>query len=374
MKKIITFITLCLTTTIFTFAQTTSLKVTDAGNVGIGTDNPTAKLEVAGTIKLNNPGNLNYITGSNDLQRIALLSNTTPLNSRCYFYMFNNDNPPRAGEFSMAGKYIRFVSNSTNTSFGTESMRLTANGRLGIGTNAPAYTLHVNGTAAKPGGGSWIAASDRQLKNNINAYEDGLETLMKVNPVTFQYNGKAGIKTGKTEFVGVIAQELQKVAPYMIQPYQYTQVNKETNEVEKTEEYLSVDPSALTYMLINAVQEQQEVIEKLQERITQLERGTDKETYKTESDISIKGAGRLSQNTPNPFSENTTIQYELTDKNAQAEIQIFSLTGKLLKVVPADGRTGQVTVQVTDMPAGTYTYSLVVNGKIIDTKKMVLSK
>ncbi len=47
-----------------------------------------------------------------------------------------------------------------------------------------------------------------------------------------------------TEYVGVIAQELQNIAPYMIGTLQ-----------KNREEYLTVDASAMTYMLINAVQE-----------------------------------------------------------------------------------------------------------------------
>jgi len=56
----------------------------------------------------------------------------------------------------------------------------------------------------------------------------------------------------------VIAQELQEVTPYMVSAYQ-----------RDGTEYLQVD-SAMTYMLVNAVQEQQETIETQQEQITQL--------------------------------------------------------------------------------------------------------
>ena len=161
------------------------------------------------------------------------------------------------------------------------------------------------------------------------------------------------------------------------------QEEDETGKVIVEEKYLKIRDSEIKYLLLNATKEQQAIIEQQQEMIEQLQ--NDMEAIKTmlqdrdakaetTQNVTIEGKGQLSQNMPNPFSENTTIQYELTDKNAQAEIQIFSLTGKLLKVVPADGNTGQVNIQVTDMPNGTYTYSLVVNGKIIDTKKMVLSK
>jgi hypothetical protein len=73
----------------------------------------------------------------------------------------------------------------------------------------------VDGSAGKPGGGSWTNSSDRRLKQNINDYGDGLDEVMRIRPVTFHYNDLSGYDTDP-EYVGVIAQELQEVAPYMV--------------------------------------------------------------------------------------------------------------------------------------------------------------
>ena len=121
-------------------------------------------------------------------------------------------------------------------------------GNTGIGVINPTYKLHVNGTAGKPGGGTWTATSDKRLKKNIDSYTDGLEQVLAIRPVKYQYNELAGTDTD-VEYVGVIAQELQKVAPYMVGKF----------DLDGTE-YLDVDNSAMTYMLINAVQEQQDMI------------------------------------------------------------------------------------------------------------------
>jgi hypothetical protein len=53
----------------------------------------------------------------------------------------------------------------------------TVSTKVGIGTSAPAYLLHVNGTAAKPGGGSWTVASDKRLKKNISTFTERLTVL-----------------------------------------------------------------------------------------------------------------------------------------------------------------------------------------------------
>ena len=115
--------------------------------------------------------------------------------------------------------------------------------------------------AVKPGGGSWSAPSDRRLKTNIRDYEDGLAKVMAIRPVRYNYNGKQDMPTDK-EFIGLIAQEVQEVAPYIV---------SSTDENEDGESYLFVDGSPLTYMLINAVQDQQKIIDAQDNRIEQLE-------------------------------------------------------------------------------------------------------
>ena len=127
---------------------------------------------------------------------------------------------------------------------------------VGAGSGSvPGYTLRVNWSAGKPGGGTWLNTSDIRLKENVNSFEDGLSKIMKIQPVTFQYNELSGYDT-EPEYVGVIAQELQKVAPYMVN--------------ENLDGYLDVDNSAMTYMLINAMKEQQISIDRLENNNTTL--------------------------------------------------------------------------------------------------------
>ncbi len=130
------------------------------------------------------------------------------------------------------------------------AMSLTTDGRMTLKSD-----LVVNGNASKPGGGSWAATSDKRLKQNINPYNDGLETLLKIKPVKYQYNQLSGYNTNP-EHIGVIAQDLQKVAPYMV-----SSVKRDNGE------FLAVDNSAMTYMLINAVKEQQQEINQLKKEL-----------------------------------------------------------------------------------------------------------
>ncbi|MEM6699097.1 MAG: tail fiber domain-containing protein, partial [Bacteroidota bacterium] len=133
------------------------------------------------------------------------------------------------------------------------------NNNIGIGEDNPDAALVVNSeTVKKINGGSWTATSDRRLKKNIQNYEEGLTEVLQIRPVRFQYNAASGYETDK-EYIGVIAQELQTTAPYMV------------SEFEKNgQTYLQVDNSAMTYMLINAVQELKQENEQLRAQVAKI--------------------------------------------------------------------------------------------------------
>jgi hypothetical protein len=120
--------------------------------------------------------------------------------------------------------------------------------------------LTLNGNAAKTvGGATWLTASDERLKTDISPFKDGLALLKKVNPVNFQYNGKAGIAPGK-ENVGLLAQEVAKVFPYMVDTFKAKLNESDTEETE----LLSLDVNALTFVLVNAVKEMDARLTKLE--------------------------------------------------------------------------------------------------------------
>lgn len=92
------------------------------------------------------------------------------------------------------------------------TLTITDTGNVGIGTTVPDQLLSVNGNASKVGGGTWATFSDQRLKQDINPFTDGLSVLKAIRPVTFRYNGKFGYPAFKS-YVGIIAQEIQSVAP-----------------------------------------------------------------------------------------------------------------------------------------------------------------
>ena len=130
-----------------------------------------------------------------------------------------------------------------------------ARGAYGKGSTYAVYAdgpLYVNSSSAtKIGGGTFSSPSDARVKKDVGEFGDGLAALEKVRPVRFKYNGLGGTEANGKEYVGVIAQELEAVAPYMVSASRKKLHDSDRDAVDVRQ----VDPSAFTYMLINAVKD-----------------------------------------------------------------------------------------------------------------------
>jgi hypothetical protein len=143
-----------------------------------------------------------------------------------------------------------------------ERMRLLSNGSLGIGTTSPTYKLQLStDSAAKPTTALWTIASDARIKENINKYTKGLNELLKINPITYNYNGLGGFEKGKGG-VGIIAQEIAEILPDSV-----SSIKGKLNETDDEEiDILNFNGHELTYVLINAVKELKAEIELLKSK------------------------------------------------------------------------------------------------------------
>jgi hypothetical protein len=93
-------------------------------------------------------------------------------------------------------------------------------GGVTIATENPqGFTLAVNGTAAKPGGGEWATLSDRRLKQRVSPLPVGwLDRLLSLRGYEFEYTpeavdhylGQPGPQ------IGLMAQEVEQVLPHWV--------------------------------------------------------------------------------------------------------------------------------------------------------------
>ena len=83
----------------------------------------------------------------------------------------------------------------------------------------------------------------------------------------------------------------------------------------------------------------------------------------------------LYQNVPNPFNTTTIINAVVPEGVQQAKIMVYNLQGLELENYDINSR-GKVTVEISasHFPAGMYLYALFADGRVVDTKKMILTK
>jgi len=279
---------------------------------------------------------------------------------------------------------------SLNANGGNVIINGSGSGMVGIGTNGPSFQLELStNSAAKPTSSAWTVSSDARLKKDVSDFNDGLNIIKKIHPVWFNYNGKAGMPL-EERGVGTIAQEIQKIAPYMIKEWIYEDENHEK------EKYLGVDYGAMDFVLINAIKEQQQQIDSKNEMITKQQKDIEELKVKFislenamsqcctsyESTLSERQSvtedterAKLEQNIPNPFSEKTIIKFYIPQNAFNARIKIYGLDGPELKSIPVTSKGfGQTEISGKTLSPGTYTYMLLIDGKVVDTKQMVLTK
>lgn len=145
-----------------------------------------------------------------------------------------------------------------NAGINYDRIYIQESGYVGLGVS-PSYRLQLtDDSAAKPSTNTWTIASDKRVKENINPYTKGLETILAINPVTYDYNGKAGFDKIQGN-IGVIAQEMLDILPEGISTFKA----KLNEDDEQETELFNFNSHALTYVLINAIKEQQRQIDEL---------------------------------------------------------------------------------------------------------------
>lgn len=143
-------------------------------------------------------------------------------------------------------------------------MGISTTGQVIIGgetnvTGSANQILQVSGSAYKNDTkATWDNNSDARVKENIRDLEAGLAQLRRVRPVRYRYNGRASTRAG-LEGVGVIAQEIEQVFPETVE-----RVPTATAAEGDIDDLRIFNPSMLTFVLINAVNELAEKVERLE--------------------------------------------------------------------------------------------------------------
>ena len=248
--------------------------------------------------------------------------------------------------------------------------------------------------------GSYLG-SDRSLKQNIKEFNSAMSIINKLKPLQYEFRHDGNydmmnLPTGS--HYGLIAQDVESVLPNLVKETQFeTNMGKRSlaakpdpsgkpssaNTAEAKGE--SINFKAVNYVelipiMIKAMQEQQTVIENQQKEIDELKNvvslskntGTSNTAVSKTADYS--SGAYVKQNAPNPFSQNTAIQYYIPSTVKQAQLIVYGMDGSQIKSYTLKNGMNQVSISGGTLSSGQYIYSLVVDGKKIDSKNMVLTK
>ncbi|MFH1062655.1 MAG: tail fiber domain-containing protein [Candidatus Omnitrophota bacterium] len=231
MKRVLVLVAVLFFCTVRVYAADGDLNVMGNLTVGSSTPNPLYKL---------------LITKDNDYARLALIPTGSEYGSQIDF--FDTDGLQATIKY----RYNSDLNMACNDNISFDCVYFFVSG-LAMGTTP------------------WYQYSDRRLKKNIAPLSGALDKIMKLRGVTFEWNEKNLPEDHKKDskgkirergifpkgtHVGLIAQEVNKVVPEV---------------VTKKGEFFAIASSDLTGLLIEAIKEQQHLIEAQDERIKRLE-------------------------------------------------------------------------------------------------------
>ncbi|MDQ3289981.1 MAG: tail fiber domain-containing protein [Bacteroidota bacterium] len=354
-----------------------------AGRVGLGTTNTLAKLHINHNSNAGNP-HLFLFEDDSDFARLNLGNNRTTK----YFSISALPDPANsASKLNIGYSPIG------------EIVTVQGNGKVGVNTNSPVVDMHVrhaigsgdtNGLRVANGGsgnenwtfyvlnstgalelyengqfkgsfddvsGVYTAASDLKMKKDIQKSDAVLHKVLQLGVKKYHFQKNA---PQDNKYFGMIAQEVEKIFPEVVHH----------KKADDGTEHYTMDYSAFGVLAIKAIQEQQQTINSLNERIGKLEAILGTNNASGLKEIDLAGVS-LEQNQPNPFNQVTTFRYTLPI-GTSGLIKIYdATTGALVKTLPAPAN-GQAQVNANDLKSGTYVYTLVVNGKVAASKQMLI--
>ena len=186
------------------------MRITSAGNVGIGTSTPSGKLQIEAGVSTDSAPHI--LLGGNGYSGFHWMNNTA-------YYIGQNSQ----------GRDVRVYSGN-NTAVGV---------------------------ALTPNATSWTSYSDERLKTNIENFDSVLENILSLR--TIKYHFKDVDEQDSQKRYGLVAQDLVGKFDEVLSKSKFSE-NDDT-------EYLGVRYTELIPVLVKALQEQQIQIQNLQEQI-----------------------------------------------------------------------------------------------------------
>lgn len=267
--------------------------------------------------------------------------------------------------------------------YGVATPNGTLNQQNGVWSGNTSWAVYSNGPQFSTTHSLW-GTSDERLKNNIRALTGALQSILQLEPKVYTYKRELhptyNLPLG--DQMGLISQEVEKVLPTLVMDTHYPdQYNKDGELIDKGFDVKVMNYNGFIPILISAVKEQHAIVEEqrtqlalLRSRVDELEDIIRSSPALDSSPINNPSA-RLYQNQPNPFREATTIKYRLPDVPSKCRIDLWDSKGDLIMTFGDLGAgEGQLMLDAGSLSSGTYSFALVVDGAVVDSKTLLVTK
>jgi len=259
-----------------------------------------------------------------------------------------------------------------STALGAEAT-VTASNQVRIGN---ANVTSIGGVVG------WSIVSDGRFKSDVKEDVSGLDFINGLRPVSYTLDipamekflglpdsaakTVAASRKKSTRTTGFVAQEVEalvKKAGYVFDG---------VDAPQSDQDHYSIRYDLFVVPLVKALQELSAKVEAQQIQIEEL-----LSQAGTQGNVKSGAGGKsvLYQNMANPFSSETEIRMVVAEDVASAQLILYNLEGTQLKSIEVKGRGEQsVKLSGNELKAGIYLYAFIADGKIVDTKRMVLVK
>ncbi len=252
--------------------------------------------------------------------------------------------------------------------------------------------------------GGYVTSSDKNLKQNIADFGNAMDIINKLKPKNYEFRTNderfASFNLPKGTHYGLIAQDVEQVLPNLVkespqevgrkgeEPISPDSNNKKVLTAAKKEvmNIKGVNYEELIPILIKAMQEQDtKFIKRIEEQDAKIEeltqlmkklQGSASVSSGAQSNVAVKlSSASLDQNIPNPLNNSTSIGYNLPAGTSKALLSITDNNGNIVKQIPLNSKgKGAVNIEASTLSAGTYLYTLIVDGKTVETKRMIVAR
>jgi len=234
------------------------------------------------------------------------------------------------------------------------------------GNATPNYNYAVYGQLTGENAGTAIFAWDRITYPNTDVLNTG--------------GTWAGYFIGKTRFT----QQIQIDAGGIKFPDGTVQITANSNTFSRDGDYQSQQRVIDELLIGKEIQreklakledellQQQEEIGQLKAMINQVLLRNLKPNLTTKSTVEIHQSPALNQNYPNPFQSETQIDYYVPKSTKKASFLLTGTDGKVIHRFKVAKGENQLVIKTNELTAGTYIYSLILDGKVTLSKQMVI--